>query len=142
RDIKVVADSGLGITAPRVLNQDKGVIASRDGLRLSGTELFNGNAGLLSSQRHIEVTLDGVLDNQGKGALLSDGTLTVSAGRIHNQDATMSRAGALRLSSQEAMDNRGGKLVTDSSLRLTSASLNNSRSGIISANAAAENHTG
>ncbi|WP_425048609.1 hypothetical protein, partial [Pseudomonas aeruginosa] len=34
-----------------MLNQDKGVIASRDGLRLSGTELFNGNAGLLSSQR-------------------------------------------------------------------------------------------
>ncbi|MEN1424428.1 hypothetical protein AAIH15_35610, partial [Pseudomonas aeruginosa] len=97
------------------------VIASRDGLRLSGTELFNGNAGLLSSQRHIEVTLDGVLDNQGKGALLSDGTLTVSAGRIHNQDATLSSAGALRLSGQEAVDNRGGKLVTDSSLRLTSA---------------------
>ena len=88
---KVVADSGLGITAPRVLNQDKGVIASRDGLRLSGTQVFNGNAGLLSSQRHIEVTLDGVLDNQGKGALLSDGTLTVSAGRIHNQDATVQR---------------------------------------------------
>ncbi|WP_164203572.1 hypothetical protein, partial [Stenotrophomonas maltophilia] len=87
----------------------------------------------LSCQSHFEVTLDGVLDNQGKGALLSDGTLTVSAGRIHNQDATLSSAGALRLSSQEAVDNRGGKLVTDSSLRLTSASLDNSRSGIISA---------
>ncbi|MFO6231902.1 hypothetical protein, partial [Pseudomonas aeruginosa] len=67
---KIVGDSGLDITTPRMLNQDKGVLASRDGLRLSGTELFNGNAGLLSSQRHIEVTLDGVLDNQGKGALL------------------------------------------------------------------------
>ncbi|MDF5972325.1 hypothetical protein P4048_00045 [Pseudomonas aeruginosa] len=50
--------------------------------------MFNGTAGLLSSQRHIEVTLDGALDNQGKGALLSDGTPTVSAGRIHNQDAS------------------------------------------------------
>ncbi|WP_353544538.1 hypothetical protein, partial [Pseudomonas aeruginosa] len=32
---KIVGDSGLGITAPHVLNQDKGVLASRDGLRLS-----------------------------------------------------------------------------------------------------------
>ncbi|MDF5906943.1 hypothetical protein P4132_07760 [Pseudomonas aeruginosa] len=59
----IVIDNGLGITAPRVLNQDKGVRDCRDGLRLSGTELFNGNAGLLSSQRHIEVTLGGLLDN-------------------------------------------------------------------------------
>ncbi|MBT9117743.1 hypothetical protein KIP72_28780 [Pseudomonas aeruginosa] len=32
---KIVGDSGLDITTPRMLNQDKGVLASRDGLRLS-----------------------------------------------------------------------------------------------------------
>ncbi|MFX4389031.1 hypothetical protein ABTA48_19510, partial [Acinetobacter baumannii] len=42
---KIVGDSGLDITTPRMLNQDKGVLASRDGLRLSATELFNGAGG-------------------------------------------------------------------------------------------------
>ncbi|MGC3250961.1 hypothetical protein, partial [Pseudomonas aeruginosa] len=36
---KIVGDSGLVITTPRMLNQDYGVLARRDGLRLSATEL-------------------------------------------------------------------------------------------------------
>ncbi|MGV8294711.1 hypothetical protein ACV36C_38375, partial [Pseudomonas aeruginosa] len=60
----------------------------------------------------------------------------------HNQNATLSSAAELSLSRQEAVDNHGGKLVTDSSLRQPSASQDHSRSGTTSANAAADIHTG
>ncbi len=53
----------MAIPLARVLNQDKGVLASRDGLRLSATELFNGAGGLLSSQKGIDVSLAGAFDN-------------------------------------------------------------------------------
>ncbi|MFY0042057.1 hypothetical protein ABTP83_17750, partial [Acinetobacter baumannii] len=62
---KVIGDSELSLTVQRLLNQAKGVLASRDGLHLDGAELLNGDGGLLSSQRLVDVTLSGALDNQG-----------------------------------------------------------------------------
>ncbi|MEM8258682.1 hypothetical protein Q4R52_21395, partial [Morganella morganii] len=81
---KVIGDSGLRLTVQRLLNQAKGVLASRDGLHLDGAELLNGDGGLLSSQRLVDVTLSGALDNQGSGALVSEGSLTVKADQVNN----------------------------------------------------------
>ncbi|MCB2557771.1 hypothetical protein KQ721_15395, partial [Listeria monocytogenes] len=80
------------------LNQDKGVLASRDGLRLSATELFNGGGCLLSSQKGIDVSLAGAFDNQA-GSLDSRGFLTVKSARLDNQGGTLSSAGALAVTS-------------------------------------------
>ena len=60
----MIGDSELSLTVQRLLNQAKGVLASRDGLHLDGAELLNGDGGLLSSQRLVDVTLSGALDNQ------------------------------------------------------------------------------
>ncbi|WP_164075722.1 hypothetical protein, partial [Stenotrophomonas maltophilia] len=89
--------------------QDGGVLASRDGLRLNGAELFNGNGGLLSSQQSIDVILDGVLGNQA-GSLSSQGRLSVKSGRLDNQGGAVSSAGTLSLSSQGALNNQGGRV--------------------------------
>ena len=62
----MIGDSELSLTVQRLLNQAKGVLASRDGLHLDGAELLNGDGGLLSSQRLVDVTLSGALDNQGR----------------------------------------------------------------------------
>ncbi|MEN1776105.1 hypothetical protein, partial [Pseudomonas aeruginosa] len=85
---KVIGDSELSLTVQRLLNQAKGVLASRDGLHLDGAELLNGDGGLLSSQRLVDVTLSGALDNQGSGALVSEGSLTVKADQVNNQAGT------------------------------------------------------
>ncbi|MFO7066827.1 hypothetical protein P3C80_23670, partial [Pseudomonas aeruginosa] len=53
-----------------------------------------------------------------------------------------SSAGALALTSQAALDNQGGRLLSDAGVTLKGASLDNSRSGVISAKGAVDIRTG
>ncbi|HBO5920589.1 TPA: hypothetical protein L4657_006562, partial [Pseudomonas aeruginosa] len=55
---------------------------------------------------------------------------------------TFSSAGALALTSQAALDNQGGRLLSDAGVTLKGASLDNSRSGVISAKGAVDIRTG
>ncbi|HCF4992196.1 TPA: DUF637 domain-containing protein, partial [Pseudomonas aeruginosa] len=55
---------------------------------------------------------------------------------------TFSSAGALALTSQAALDNQGGRLLSDAGVTLQGASLDNSRSGVISAKGAVDIRTG
>ncbi|MFU4723772.1 hypothetical protein ACM79J_32150, partial [Pseudomonas aeruginosa] len=66
----------------------------------------------LDSQNSLSVSLGGVLDNQG-GALVSEGSLTARVARLDNRGGTFSSAGALALTSQAALDNQGGRLLSD-----------------------------
>ncbi len=138
----MIGDSELSLTVQRLLNQAKGVLASRDGLHLDGAELLNGDGGLLSSQRLVDVTLSGALDNQGSGALVSEGSLTVKADQVNNQVRTFSSAGSLLVTSRGELNNQGGRLVTDAGATLNSTGFDNSRAGLVSAKGAVAIRTG
>ncbi len=138
----MIGDSELSLTVQRLLNQAKGVLASRDGLHLDGAELLNGDGGLLSSQRMVDVTLSGALDNQGSGALVSEGSLTVKADQVNNQAGTFSSAGSLLVTSRGELNNQGGRLVTDAGATLNSTGFDNSRAGLVSAKGAVAIRTG
>ncbi|MBG5298686.1 DUF637 domain-containing protein [Pseudomonas aeruginosa] len=138
----MIGDSELSLTVQRLLNQAKGVLASRDGLHLDGAELLNGDGGLLSSQRQVDVTLSGALDNQGSGALVSEGSLTVKADQVNNQAGTFSSAGSLLVTSRGELNNQGGRLVTDAGATLNSTGFDNSRAGLVSAKGAVAIRTG
>ncbi|MBT1118170.1 hypothetical protein JR049_33270, partial [Pseudomonas aeruginosa] len=84
--------------------------------------------GRLDSQNSLSVSLGGVLDNPGV-ARVSLGSLPARAARRDNRGGTFSSAGALALTSQAALDNQGGRLLSDAGVTLKGASLDNSRSG-------------
>lgn len=139
---KVIGDRGLTLTVQRLLNQNKGLLSGHDRLSLHGTELLN-NGGKLSSHQHIDVTLDGKLDNSDAGLIVSDASVTLNAGTLLNrQGGKVSAIAALDLTSQELLDNQGGTLVTNTGLLLKAGRLDNSHLGIISAQEHAELRSG
>ena len=138
----IIGDQGLELTVQRLLNNAKGVLAGRDNLLLIGESLDNSAGGTLSSQKVLDVQLTGALENQGQGALLSGGSLTVEAASLNNSaGGLLSSAGALTVD-KAALNNRGGKLVSDGQLSITNGSLDNRNSGIISAKQALTIGTG
>lgn len=138
----IIGDQGLELTVQRLLNNAKGVLAGRDNLLLIGESLDNSAGGTLSSQKVLDVQLTGALENQGQGALLSGGSLTVEAASLNNSaGGLLSSVGALSVD-KAALNNRGGKLVSDGQLSITNGSLDNRNSGIISAKQALTIGTG
>ncbi|MCO7520970.1 filamentous hemagglutinin N-terminal domain-containing protein, partial [Pseudomonas sp. 1] len=139
---KVIGDRGLTLTVQRLLNQNKGLLSGYDRLSLHGTELLN-NGGKLSSHTHIDVTLDGQLDNSDAGLIVSDASVTLNTGTLLNrQGGKVSANAALDLTSQDLLDNQGGTLVTNAGLLLKAARLDNSHLGVISAQRHAELRSG
>jgi filamentous hemagglutinin len=138
----IIGDQGLTLTVQRLLNNAKGLLAGRDSLVLIGDSLDNSAGGTLSSQITLDVRLTGALENQGQGALLSGGSLTVEAANLNNSaGGLLSSAGTLSVD-KAALNNQGGKLVSDGQLTITNSSLDNSNSGIISAKQALTIGTG
>ena len=90
---KIVGDSGLDITTPRMLQPGQGVLASRDGLRLSATGVVQRRGGgLLSSQKGIDVSWP-VRSITRPAAWTAGGFLTVKSARLDNQGGTLSSGG-------------------------------------------------
>ncbi|OEC33134.1 hypothetical protein A7D25_20325, partial [Pseudomonas sp. 21C1] len=138
----IIGDQGLTLTVQRLLNHTKGVLSGRESLVLIGSSVNNSAGGTLSSQKALDVQLTGALDNQGQGALLSGGSLTLEAASLNNSaGGLLSSVGALSVD-KAALNNQGGKLVSDGQLTITNSSLDNRNSGIISARQALSIGTG
>lgn len=129
---KVIAGTALTVTMDRVNNRLQGVLSGHDSLALTGATLDNSQGGLLSSQTLLDLDLSGALDNHDKGMLVSEGVLTAKAGSLDNTAGALSSAGALTLTTTGDVVSRGGQIVTDSSLVLSSANLDN-QGGTLSA---------
>ena len=83
------------------------MLASRDGLHLDGAELLNGDGGLLSSQRLVDVTL--VVHGQpGERCTGQRRVADVKADQVNNQAGTFSSAGSLLVTSRGELNNQGG----------------------------------
>jgi len=130
---KVVGDGGLNLEVQQLANR-QGALAGRDGLSLRGQSLDNSQGGLLSSQSGIWLQLGGALDNHGQGAVLSQGTLDLSAASLDNSDGTLSSAGAFFTRLGGILNNQGGRLLSDAGIDLAAGGdLDNSAGGVLSA---------
>ncbi|WP_082341942.1 two-partner secretion domain-containing protein [Pseudomonas thivervalensis] len=123
-------DANISISAQRLNNLGKNIIASRD-LDITTTQTLNNQGGTLSGQRQTTV-IAGTLDNRNKGRVLSADRLTLTADKaVNGQDGLISSNGDLVVN-VGALGNRGGEISSLADVTLNVASLDNT-SGLIAA---------
>ncbi|EGH34405.1 filamentous hemagglutinin, intein-containing, partial [Pseudomonas syringae pv. japonica str. M301072] len=86
--------------------------------------------GSVFAKSSLGLTVSGTLNND-QGVLRSDGSLTGSAASLANSAGSISSAGVASIIINDGVVNRGGQILSDAQLTLTSASLDNSQSGRI-----------
>ncbi|NQC90753.1 hypothetical protein, partial [Pseudomonas aeruginosa] len=75
--------------------------------------------------------------NQAKGVLAGRDGLSLDGGELFNGDGgRLDSQNSLSVSLGGVLDNQGGRLLSDAGVTLQGASLDNSRSGVISAKGA------
>nr|WP_256596910.1 MULTISPECIES: hemagglutinin repeat-containing protein [unclassified Pseudomonas] len=136
---QIFTGQALTLTVDQLLNRNQGLLSATT-LNLQGRLLDNSGGNLLSVQ-NMHLNLTGAFDNS-LGQVSSEGALTVKTTQLTNTKGSLSSADDLTLDSDGSISNQGGALVTDGALTLTSASLDNSQQGSISAKGAVKVTTG
>ncbi|MFT5534894.1 MAG: filamentous hemagglutinin [Candidatus Paceibacteria bacterium] len=145
---KLLAGGDLGLSAERLSNtgsiaasRDVAITASaldNDGARISaGRDTVLASSGRLSNRAGAIVAANALTLSAGTfdtsaGALLAGRNVNVDAGSIEATGATISAADTVTLAATGALVNRRGTIITDGSLAIAAATLNN-RDGVVSA---------
>ncbi|KRV73914.1 RNase A-like domain-containing protein [Pseudomonas citronellolis] len=132
RQGRLLADGNLTLAAQHLDNRNGQTGAAS--LQVSGGDLDN-RLGLFSAGQALSLDLTS-LDNSGQGTLVSNGTLQakVSQKLDNHADGLLSAKGALGVQAG-AVDNRGGRLVSDAILSVSGGKLDNSTQGVASGKA-------
>lgn len=131
-DGKLFSQRQLDITADSTLNLN-GLISGWQGLSLLGGSLDNRNLGTLSSRDgDVRVNLSGAVLNSNAGALVSQGTLSVTAASLDNSDkGILSSVGVQTLVIDATLDNgQGGLIDSGAGLDIQAKTLNNANATI------------
>ncbi|WP_434697113.1 filamentous hemagglutinin N-terminal domain-containing protein [Pseudomonas sp. Z1-14] len=130
---KLISSQNLGLDGQALVNQN-GLISGWQGLLVNGASLDNRNNGTLSSRNgNVNLNLLGNLLNGNGGALVSQGSLGVTAGSVDNTKGILSSGGAQNLTLSGALDNgQGGLIDSGADLTIKATSVANV-SGAISA---------
>ncbi|MFJ7107897.1 hemagglutinin repeat-containing protein [Pseudomonas sp. NPDC098740] len=131
---KLLSDARLGLTVAQLINQN-GLISGLQGLGVEATSLDNRNHGTLSSKYgDLNVDLKGTALNSNAGALVSNGTLKLTAASLDNSNGgVVSSLGSQQLNIAGDLNNAdGGQIDSDGTLNVHAANLNN-HAGKISA---------
>ncbi|WP_283190191.1 filamentous hemagglutinin N-terminal domain-containing protein [Pseudomonas sp. PMCC200344] len=131
---KLLSDARLGLTVAQLINQN-GLISGLQGLGVEATSLDNRNHGTLSSKYgDLNVDLKGNALNSNAGALVSNGTLKLTAASLDNSNGgVVSSLGSQQLNIAGDLNNAdGGQIDSDGTLNVHAANLNN-HAGKISA---------
>ncbi|SFH48607.1 filamentous hemagglutinin N-terminal domain-containing protein [Pseudomonas sp. NFACC45] len=131
---KLISSQNLSLDGKTLVNQN-GLISGWQGLQVNGTHLDNRNNGTLSSRDgNVTLNLLGNLLNGNGGALVSMGTLDVTAVAVNNsQKGALSSGGAQNLILSGALDNgQGGLIDSGAGLTIKTTALDNA-SGAINA---------
>ena len=130
---KLISSQNLSLDGKTLVNQN-GLISGWQGLLVNGTSLDNRNNGTLSSRNgNVNLTLLGNLLNSNGGALVSQGSLGVTAVSVDNTQGILSSGGAQDLILSGALDNgQGGLIDSGAGLIIKTTALDNA-SGAINA---------
>ncbi|TWC49163.1 filamentous hemagglutinin [Pseudomonas sp. SJZ080] len=131
-DGKLISRQQLDLTADTTTNLN-GLISGWQGLSLLGGSLDNRNEGTLSSRDgDVLVDLSGAVRNSNAGALVSHGTLKVTAASLDNSDkGILSSGGAQTFVIAGTLDNsQGGLIDSGAGLDIQATLLNNANATI------------
>ncbi|AIG04098.1 hemagglutinin [Pseudomonas fluorescens] len=129
---KVISGDSLQVRVAKALdNSVEGVLSAKNLLQVDADSLDNQAGGALASRGALGLKVTGVLDNHNQGLISAATTLTTTSGSLNNSDKGRFSAGTLQTLSTGTLNNgQGGQLVSDGSLTLTAADVDN-RSGVI-----------
>ncbi|MBA6066761.1 two-partner secretion domain-containing protein [Pseudomonas mosselii] len=137
---KVLAGTRLALVLDRLINQSKGLLFGQQ-VELHMAQLDN-RGGTIGAGQHLQLGRSAsgqglgatLLDNR-TGRLYSDGSLGLDGASLLNQQGTLSAKGDLRATVAQGLNNQGGRIETDASLVLASASVDNRNGGRLTAEA-------
>ncbi|ROM56643.1 hemagglutinin, partial [Pseudomonas poae] len=129
---KVISGDSLQVRIAKALdNSVEGVLSAKSLLQVDADSLDNQAGGALASRGALDLKVTGVLDNHNQGLISAATALTTTSGSLNNSDKGRLSAGTLQTLNTGALNNRqGGQLVSDGSLKVTAADVDN-RSGVI-----------
>ncbi|WP_165497293.1 two-partner secretion domain-containing protein [Phytopseudomonas dryadis] len=153
----LVSEGRLALEAAHLDNREAGTLSSADTLSVTvahvdnragrlladghlsvvGSELDNSQAGVISAKAG--VSLDSVtLNNDAAGRIVSGDTLSLRAEQVSNRDGGRIAASGALSAVAGALDQRGGQLLSESSLSLDMRQgvLNNSDNGLLASSGA------
>ncbi|HHW1865343.1 TPA: DUF637 domain-containing protein [Pseudomonas aeruginosa] len=135
---ELVSEKTLKVAADTLDNSQSGLIAANGGIAIEARQVDN-RAGEISSTSKVAVNAREQLDNRG-GKVIGDSGLRLTVQRLLNQaKGVLAGRDGLSLDGGELFNGDGGRLDSQNSL---SVSLDNSRSGVISAKGAVDIRTG
>lgn len=103
-------------TRGALLNKGGELLTDAD-LTLASASLYNSDLGVLASKGALSITT-GQLDNNRLGSVSSNRTLDIHAGQLDNRDGGRLGSREALTASITGLDQQGGKLFSDTSVRL------------------------
>ncbi|KAB0516537.1 hemagglutinin repeat-containing protein [Pseudomonas extremorientalis] len=123
------AGTDLQLKVADLDNSHKGRIAAQQ-VQITGQSMDNSASGSLYAKRQLGVVLGGQMNNT-QGAVSSDGRLAINASGVSNDDATLSSADVMQITTGK-LSNQAGQLNSGTHLGISVIALDNSRGGRIS----------
>ncbi|AZE55487.1 Putative large exoprotein, ShlA/HecA/FhaA family [Pseudomonas synxantha] len=127
---RVLANNTLQLTLDRLNNQLKGLISAQQDVNLKATSLDNSAQGSVYAKRNLDMTLAEQADNS-QGVMRSDGALQLRSASLGNNGGRISSGGALLLSSESALANQKGEVLSADTATVNAGSVDNSQGRIV-----------
>ncbi|MDP9781401.1 two-partner secretion domain-containing protein [Pseudomonas fluorescens] len=131
---QITADQRLNLTISGSLDNQAGTLGAGQGLSVRAASLDNRQAGSLVTDGNLDVSLDGLLNNQGGGSLLAKGLMNVQGLSLDNRGGRLSGQNLLTLRTTTT-DNRGGVIRADKDLQLFVDQMDNRQQGLLTSKA-------
>ncbi|MFE8147730.1 hemagglutinin repeat-containing protein [Brenneria goodwinii] len=131
-EIVQTGNGDLALNLPGALNNQQGKIAANGNVNLSAQTLNNQSGNVLAAQNgNLNAQVKGKLDNR-KGTLAAAGNTTVDAFELDNEEGLVSAsAGKGEIRSQQAINNRNGRIEAAKSQRIESGGMGNQQGVVL-----------
>ncbi|WNZ86719.1 hemagglutinin repeat-containing protein [Pseudomonas sp. P108] len=130
---QLLSNQKLTLTLDNALTSIKGTIAAA-ALQVRAESLDNSDGGVLLSDSDIEVSVDGLLNNQNKGSIRAAQQLTLNSTGLNNQGGTLVGVSGLNMdlgASAQDLNNQDGVISSKGGLSIAHLRDLNNQNGVI-----------
>ncbi|WP_123632991.1 filamentous hemagglutinin N-terminal domain-containing protein [Pseudomonas viridiflava] len=129
---QVMADRFLKLVITDAIDNQAGTLGAGKGADIRAVSLDNRQAGALVTDGQLDLTLTGALDNRASGSLQAKGVMNLTSQTLDNRGGRLAAQNLLVVRSA-SVDNRGGAIRAEKGLQLFVDALDNSQSGLSTA---------
>ncbi|QQN29608.1 two-partner secretion domain-containing protein [Pseudomonas syringae group genomosp. 3] len=129
---QVMADRFLKLVITDAIDNQAGTLGAGKGADIRAVSLDNRQAGALVTDGQLDLTLTGALDNRASGSLQAKGLMNLTSQTLDNRGGRLAAQNLLVVRSA-SVDNRGGAIRAEKGLQLFVDALDNSQSGLSTA---------